>query len=67
MAYKTHGRMANQLTFTATKAKETKRTWKFDEDPPTYISGTIYVQKSELAKIGNPTEILVTIKAPRGK
>ncbi len=47
-----------------TKAKETKGTWKFDEDgkPEEHKVGSLYIKKATVEKLGSPEKIVVEIK-----
>lgn len=58
--------MAKELTATFVQERETKNTVRFIEEespdgPP--IVGTLYVQKYALRRLGNPTKVILTIKA----
>ena len=48
-----------KLTFA--KERVTKNTIRFIEDSETPVVGTIYIQKTALAKLGNPDHLSVTI------
>lgn len=57
--------MADRLTAKFVTERETKNTVRFREDGPEdqHKIGTLYVQKSELQKLGNPNKLLVTVEA----
>lgn len=55
--------MASKATVTLKKERETKNTVRFTEDHENPVLGTIYVPKTTLAVIGNPTTIIVDISA----
>lgn len=57
---------AKELTIVLVQERETKNTVRFAEKenlegPP--VVGTLYIQKYALRRLGNPTEIVLTIKA----
>lgn len=47
-----------------TKSKETKGTWKYEEDGKAeeHKVGTLYLRKGTVEKLGNPEKISVEIK-----
>ena len=57
--------MADQLNVQFTREKETKNAVRFQEmvedGRERGVVGSIYVLKSDLAEIGNPDKLLVTI------
>lgn len=53
---------SDTLELQFTKERETKNTVRFSEDGKQQAIGTLYVQKSALAKIGDPEALSVTIE-----
>lgn len=53
------------IKFTAKKDRETKGTFRYAEqgDPESMAVRTIYIRKSAIAKLDNPSEITVTIES----
>jgi hypothetical protein len=44
-----------------TKNKETKNTHRFEAPESGVVTGSLYIQKSKLAEVGNPSELTVTV------
>ncbi len=59
--------MANEVSVTMKRARETKRTFRYEEvvaDGQEATIGTLYVPKIVLGEMGGPEEITVTV-APK--
>ncbi len=56
----------DELTVSFTKEKETKNAWRFkevlEEDRLRGVVGTLYVMKGDLNRLGNPNDIVITIR-----
>jgi hypothetical protein len=56
---------AKQLVVTLAREQEKVHSWRYKEDSPDPVLGTMYVQKAALAKLTppNPDTLRVTIEA----